>query len=212
LDFQRLHFAIPTSIELCGMFAESAVLRSVDVAMAYLEDLSVNRSIRENEPNALNVGWLSKGRPFEVRETSEAFRAALRKICDDNPILLCCGHHVCEFCSGASWGDPYFSDMGNGEIWVRDAGGTWYAAPRLIVHYVEEHGYCPPQGFIDAVLNPSEIGRDEFSFPVEADEAERIRDEVRRLRELRGPPTSDVVRHGIRNTPPKKSWWKFWME
>ena len=94
-------------------------------AMAYLEDLSVNRSLRETGPATLNVGWLGKGQPFEVRETSEAFRAALRKICDENPILLCCGHHVCEFCPGASWGDPYFSDMGNGEIWVRDAAGIW---------------------------------------------------------------------------------------
>jgi hypothetical protein len=177
--------------------------------MAYLEDLSVNRSLRETEPDTLNLGWLGKGQPFEVRETSEAFRAALRKICDDNPIRLCCGHHVCELCPGASWGDPYFRDMGNGEIWVRDAGGTWYAAPRLIVHYVEEHGYCPPQGFIDAVLNPSEIGRDEFSFPPEADEVERTR---RRLRELHGPPTSNVVWHDVRNSSPKKAWWKFWLQ
>jgi hypothetical protein len=131
--------------------------------MAYLEDLSVNPSLIESEPETLNVGWLGKGRPFEVSETPEAFRAALRRICDDNPVRLCCGHHVCEFCLGAQWADPYFSDMGNGEIWVRDAGGVWYAAPRLIIHYVEKHGYCPPQAFIEAILHPSEIGTDDFS-------------------------------------------------
>jgi hypothetical protein len=182
-------------------------------AMAYFEDLCVNRSLRQTEPDTLNVGWLSKGRPFQVRETSEAFRAALRKICDDNPIRLCCGHHVCEFCPGASWGDPYFSEMGNGEIWVRDAGGTWYAAPRLIIHYVDKHGYCPPPGFIDAVLNPSEIGQDELSFPADADEAEATR---RRLRERRGPPHCDadsdrVARRGNLDVRPERPWWKFWV-
>lgn len=62
------------------------------------------------------------------------------------------------FCSGAKWGDEPWRTLGNGEVHVRDAAGTWFVAPRLIGHYVEEHNYLPPQDFIDTVINPFEIG------------------------------------------------------
>jgi hypothetical protein len=35
---------------------------------------------------------------------------------------------------------------------VRDASGTYYAAPNMIIHYVEEHGYRPRDDFIQGVL------------------------------------------------------------
>ncbi len=38
----------------------------------------------------------------------------------------------------------------NGEIRVTDEGVT-FAAPVLIVHYIEEHGYLPPAQFLDAI-------------------------------------------------------------
>src|SRR6478735_4135491 len=38
----------------------------------------------------------------------------------------------------------------NGEIRVSRL-GTIYAAPILIAHYIEEHGYCPPAGFLSAI-------------------------------------------------------------
>jgi hypothetical protein len=53
--------------------------------------------------------------------------------------------------------------MGNGEIWVRDAASIWYAAPRLIIHYVEKHRYCPPRAFIETAMSPSDIGKDEWA-------------------------------------------------
>ena len=39
------------------------------------------------------------------------------------------------------------------EIRVRGDERTVYAAPTLIVHYVEAHRYRPPEEFIAAVLN-----------------------------------------------------------
>jgi hypothetical protein len=41
--------------------------------------------------------------------------------------------------------------LGNGEIRVRGADGTLYAAPSLIAHYIAEHSYLPPGGFIEAI-------------------------------------------------------------
>ena len=183
--------------------------------MTYFDDLSEYRFLGEPESGVLNVGWLSKGRPFQTRETSEAFQAALNELCNNNSINLFLGHHVCEFCPDASWGDPYFHEMGNGEIRVRGASGIWYVAPRLVIHYVVEHRYCPPQDFIEAVMNPSEIGKDEPFHLSEKDEIESLRNFDRRMRELRGPPIDEaemdrIVRRGIRETRPRKPWWRIW--
>lgn len=128
--------------------------------MAYFADLSEYSYMGEPESGVLNVGWLAKGQPFQTGETSETFRAALSELCSNRSIHHFLGHHVCEFCPDASWDDRYFRCMGNGEIRVRDSGGTWYVAPRLVIHYVVKHSYCPPPGFIAAVINPSEIGQE----------------------------------------------------
>ena len=129
--------------------------------MAYFEDLSVNTYSNPPESRRLSVGWLAKGKPFLTGPTSESFRAALDDLCRNHSKSHCWGYHECEFCRDASPGDDdYFARMGNGEIEVRSTKGTWYAAPCLITHYVSEHDYCPPEEFIEAVLNPGEIGKD----------------------------------------------------
>jgi hypothetical protein len=183
--------------------------------MAYFKDLTEYRLFGKPEPGVLNVGWLGEGQPFQTRDTSEAFRAALTKLCNDHAIRPCAGHHVCEICPGASWHDPYFHNMGNGEIRVRDAAGTWYAAPRLIIHYVDKHGYCPPQQFIDAVIGPTEIGKDEVPRLSDEARAAAARECDRRMRELKGPPLGEaeidrIVRRGLRETRARKRWWRLW--
>lgn len=37
-----------------------------------------------------------------------------------------------------------------------------YAAPSLIIHYILQHGYKPPQEFIDAVMESEEADSDEY--------------------------------------------------
>jgi hypothetical protein len=103
--------------------------------------------------------------------------------------------------------------MGNGEIWVRDAGGIWYAAPRLIIHYVEKHRYCPPRVFIDTVLNPREIGEEKRVEPSAEELDRRMRDHERHQRELRGGPTTaaeidEIVRRAMPWLRGRKPWWR----
>ena len=50
--------------------------------------------------------------------------------------------HVCEFCN---------DKRGNGEIHVKGSHGYKFVAPSMLIHYIEEHGYKPPDVFIDAV-------------------------------------------------------------
>lgn len=35
--------------------------------------------------------------------------------------------------------------------------GVAYAAPELVAHYVEAHGYLPPADFIEAVLSSDTV-------------------------------------------------------
>jgi len=52
-------------------------------------------------------------------------------------------------CSWAKWIKPR---EGNGEIRVANE-AVIFAAPVLVVHYLEEHAYLPPAEFLKAVAN-----------------------------------------------------------
>lgn len=119
--------------------------------MAYFEDLTPYGYLQSKWtecPDALSVGWLDKSEPFDVGAVPAGFPERLAALVA-RPVNLCRGWHTC-WCSQAS---------GNGEIRVTGADGTVYAAPVLIAHYVAAHGYRPPQGFIDAVMEPKLDGR-----------------------------------------------------
>jgi hypothetical protein len=41
--------------------------------------------------------------------------------------------------------------VGNGEVQLAGEGDTVYVAPTMILHYIIEHHYLPPEEFIDAL-------------------------------------------------------------
>lgn len=108
-----------------------------------------------------SIGWLSSRHAFPTGSVPAEFTQALARL-RDVPFAMTRGFHLCEFCpknredepgrfdAGSSfWSSP---EYGNGEIIVRGESGVVYVAPRLVLHYVTEHGYRPPQEFVDAVL------------------------------------------------------------
>jgi hypothetical protein len=113
--------------------------------MAWFEDLTSYCYSRGRwpEPDTLNVGWLDREHPFPTGKTSAAFRKRLTRLCRHPPgRFVTKGVHTCVFCERVAGGN---------EIRVL-AGETVYAAPVLIFHYVTNHGYRPPEGFIEAVI------------------------------------------------------------
>lgn len=53
--------------------------------------------------------------------------------------------------------------LGDSEIRVIDEQNkVVYASPNLILHYIINHHYCPPQCFIDAVMNGPKPGSDSY--------------------------------------------------
>jgi hypothetical protein len=105
-----------------------------------------------NTDNAVNVGWLSKDQEYATGETPQA---ALDKIIEltKKPVNLCRGFHECEFCQEQSTPTLY----GNGEIRVTDPDtGKTYASPMMILHYILNHDYRPPEEFIQTLIKLSQ--------------------------------------------------------
>jgi hypothetical protein len=127
--------------------------------MTYFTDLTpYHYGLPEPEPDVLNIGWLDVAYPFSRGLTSSEFREALSRLVE-RPILLHRGFHVCDFCP-RDRRDNYPS-RGNGQIRVLGRNGIWYAAPTMVHHYVVAHEYQPPPEFVDAVLNPVAVGKDD---------------------------------------------------
>jgi len=116
-------------------------------------------------PPTLNIGWLDSAVPFEKGEVPSGFVDRLKELIQHR-YHSSWGYHVCQFCDGLAaaastgWkGNPALHDechadgrFSSAEIRVQGNDGRGYASPRMIAHYVEAHGYKPPEEFIRAVM------------------------------------------------------------
>ncbi len=131
----------------------------------YFEDLT---NYTYDLPFFLNevkcIGWLEKGYKFEQKPLSIFHFEKLKSIYCGNDLVdsianQARGYHYCDFCNED---DPKFlcetinrfKWLGSNEIWIPSViDNSYYAAPSLIIHYIEKHSYSPPQEYLDAVLN-----------------------------------------------------------
>lgn len=131
--------------------------------MAYQPDLAPLTYSCAPQPHVLAVGWLDAAAEYPRGVTSIEFREVLLRLISSHRMRLFRGSHLCNLCPEGSCvrdGKMVRERTGNGEIRVRK-GDKWYVAPVLVHHYITEHGYRPPDEFIEAVLKPSQIGSDE---------------------------------------------------
>lgn len=102
----------------------------------------------------LNVGWLDISEPYNKAPIPAEFVFALQRFKKDDAITKRTkGFHMCPFCTSAS---------SSSEIRAFSKDGSSYAAPYMIFHYVEAHGYAPPAEFMDAVINGPQPGSSEY--------------------------------------------------
>lgn len=80
------------------------------------------------------------------------------------------GIHTCTLCGRnmrkVRWGlFPWriLRLKGHGHYLVR-RGDTVYMAPELLLHYIREHRYLPPEEFVDAVLHGRLLGADDLDI------------------------------------------------
>ncbi|WP_052411553.1 HEAT repeat domain-containing protein [Streptomyces sp. NRRL S-118] len=99
------------------------------------------------------IGWLgqehgmqsSQNPPMDLR-TYERFKSASRRL---SAVML--GTHDCEFCPDDYWFE------GNGEYRYYMPDGQTYAAPMMVVHYVDAHDYRLPMPFRESLMHPGEL-------------------------------------------------------
>jgi hypothetical protein len=122
------------------------------------------------DPPALNVGWLDIAMPFERGPVPAGFIERLKKLVSQQDHSQTLGFQVCQFCKdlyaalrvGGKFDHKLYNEcladgrFSSAEIRVQGKDGRWYASPRMIAHYVEAHGYRPPDEFIEAVMKDNE--------------------------------------------------------
>jgi hypothetical protein len=118
--------------------------------VTFYEDLSPYTHYgADSGASVRNVGWLEADRPFPVGPVGSplAQRVFLSRLtaaaaAPTGPMFV--GTHRCGLC-------PAGGPSGSGEIRATMEDGTVLAAPALVAHYVEDHGYRPPDAFVAAV-------------------------------------------------------------
>lgn len=112
----------------------------------------------------LAVGWLQRNRSFSQGGVPEGFLERLLAFCfEQNTVCATAGARRCPLCGESVepiTGDEKTAQFGQAEIRVLGEVDI-FAAPTLIYHYVTEHGYRPPDIFIDAVMNGPQPGSPE---------------------------------------------------
>jgi hypothetical protein len=138
--------------------------------VAYFPDLAPYSYGHYPHPGVVHVGWLDGVHPFPKGDLDRRLIEKM-KLLATKPAELYRGTHTCEVCvqpddvinartankstpdfrsRWAIWAKWAAQRSSNGEIRVASDGIT-YAAPVLIVHYIEEHGYLPPAQFLEAI-------------------------------------------------------------
>jgi hypothetical protein len=108
----------------------------------------------------LNVGWLEPEHDFPTSDDAPdpVFLTNLITLAADHFSAATRGVHGCRhrhlfeenYQFEAVYGTRVLF-LGHAEIRVVTPDGRWLAAPTLVVHYVRDHGYRPPEEFVEAV-------------------------------------------------------------
>ncbi len=127
----------------------------------YFNDLSSYSYYLDGEVNAIkNIGWIHYGKPYTTGSTPSSFKNKIESIFIDKKkcdytFNLIRSNSPCNLCNkeiylnNGRWDDP----LGICEILIPSLeDGKFYASPSLIIHYIKEHNYAPPQEYIDSVM------------------------------------------------------------
>jgi len=104
----------------------------------YFEDLHIEEA--HYGVKFVKVAWLDKGKPYAKGKCPPEFIEKLKK---QNPKIRTKGWHDCPFCGNAKSSNQFH---------FQKKGKTFYDVPQMIIHYIEEHDYMPPQELIDCVM------------------------------------------------------------
>lgn len=111
----------------------------------FIEDLSTSAYFARGD-NIRAVGWLEAGHPYQQGAVPNDFVARLKQhIGTAYQPMLFMGFHRCSLCLEGQ------RKVGYHNLLI-PTNQLLYVAPQLVIHYIEDHGYQPPQEFIEAVM------------------------------------------------------------
>lgn len=121
----------------------------------FIEDLSTEAYFARGD-HVRAIGWLEGNHPYLRGPVPEEFLAALKRhVASAYQPVLFLGPHRCTLCSDDE-----------GPFGIRNllipTPTLLYVSPELVLHYVEDHGYKPPDEFIAAVLACPDQNSPEF--------------------------------------------------
>jgi hypothetical protein len=108
--------------------------------------------------DVVTIGWLSPLETFPTADADQKLVQSLAELSVSHRVNKTRGYHLCEFCKSPQPIELKLHTrgllLGSAEMWIPSQDeSVIYAAPDLIVHYVNVHKYRPPQEFLDAVTN-----------------------------------------------------------
>jgi hypothetical protein len=111
--------------------------------------------------NVLMIGWLTGNAEFQRTEADTLFLNALRSLYPNHQVNKMRGYHKCQLCHNVSKKGPLESsldvDLGAAELWIPSVDkSVIFAAPDMIIHYIETHQYRPPDCYRDAVIRAAD--------------------------------------------------------
>jgi hypothetical protein len=136
--------------------------------MSFFPDMGCQSMVASGD-HVRAIGWLHPDHPYTKGEVPAEFLARLKAFAarsEDSARALSFvafgGPHVCEFCTCGFWERAF----GIGNFGV-PSGALLFVAPEMVVHYIEQHGYCPPPDFVAAVLQSPLPGTEEYQLLTE---------------------------------------------
>lgn len=125
--------------------------------MAVYKDFSEYQLDNKKMQNVINIGWLGEKGSFPQGDASDEFLVNLWEYYKC-PVFSTRNIYQNEKLDGY-W--RFFTaifngreiGLGNSEVRVLDKErGVIYASPNLLIHYIVNHHYCPPEEYIKAVI------------------------------------------------------------
>lgn len=131
--------------------------------MSFFADMG-SQSMVASGDHIRAIGWLHPAHPYTKGEVPREFLARLKEFtapsgasAEASYFGAFVGVHACEFCGQAlgvrNFGVP--------------SGDLLFAAPEMIVHYIEVHDYSPPREFVEAVLRSPLPDSEEYQLITE---------------------------------------------
>jgi len=141
----------------CGQLADWVV----EVLMFFKDLAPYEYQVPRKVSNVLMVGWLGDNTEFERAEADVPFLNALRSLYPSHQVNKMRGYHQCQLCHTIKNKGVIEAsidvDLGSAELWIPSSDKSLiFAAPDLIIHYIETHQYSPPASYKQAVIREAE--------------------------------------------------------